>query len=194
MSVSLITLQPLSAIPIVPSVGVTSSSTTSDQVLKSLVSSSTPQFVSHVVKLDYDKEVLQPFHIAQAKLAEEKRIAAEKACTDQGGTIQDNKCILPPPPVIEAPPVTITVDIVDNFWSKLRQCESGGNYATNTGNGFYGAYQFDLQTWAGYGGYARPDLAPPAIQDAKAQQTQNARGWQPWPACSAKLGLSSGGS
>ena len=49
---------------------------------------------------------------------------------------------------------------------KLRQCESGGNYQSNTGNGFYGAYQFLTSTWATLNtGYARADLAPPAVQD-----------------------------
>lgn len=175
-------LTPLSAIPIAP-VGVTSLSTTPSL----LVSSSTPQFVPLKEKPDFDKKVLIPLREAQAKL-EEQRIAAEKACTEQGGTIEDNKCIFPPP-VVE-----VAYSETSGSWLRLRLCESGGNYVTNTGNGFYGAYQFDLQTWANYGGYARPDLAPATVQDAKAQETQSARGWQPWPACSAKLGLSGGGS
>lgn len=74
-------------------------------------------------------------------------------------------------------------------WAQLRFCEAGGDYTKNTGNGYYGAYQYNLSTWGNYGGYARPDLAPPEIQDAKAQQTQAARGWAPWPACARKLGL-----
>ena len=49
---------------------------------------------------------------------------------------------------------------------KLRNCESGGNYQTNTGNGYYGAYQFSIGTWNTLGtGYARADLAPPSVQD-----------------------------
>jgi hypothetical protein len=74
-------------------------------------------------------------------------------------------------------------------WAQLRFCEAGGDYTKNTGNGYYGAYQYNLSTWGNYGGYARPDLAPPAVQDAKAQATQAARGWAPWPACARKLGL-----
>jgi len=74
-------------------------------------------------------------------------------------------------------------------WAQLRFCEAGGDYTKNTGNGYYGAYQYNLSTWGNYGGYARPDLAPPEVQDAKAQQTQAARGWAPWPACARKLGL-----
>ncbi|MFO0955668.1 MAG: transglycosylase family protein [Candidatus Saccharibacteria bacterium] len=74
-------------------------------------------------------------------------------------------------------------------FAKLRFCEAGGDYTKNTGNGYYGAYQYSLSTWGNYGGYARPDLAPPAVQDAKAQATQAARGWSPWPSCARKLGL-----
>lgn len=49
----------------------------------------------------------------------------------------------------------------------LRKCESGGNYQINTGNGFYGAYQFTIATWNHWAtGYARADLAPAEVQDA----------------------------
>lgn len=78
-------------------------------------------------------------------------------------------------------------------WAALRACECGGNYGCNTGNGFYGAYQFTLSTWSSNApaDYAntRPDLAPPEIQDAAAQNLQSRRGWGPWPACARKLGL-----
>jgi LysM repeat protein len=67
------------------------------------------------------------------------------------------------------------------IFARIRQRESGGNYSTNTGNGYYGAYQYDNQTWNGYGGYARADLAPAAVQDAKAAQTYAQRGCSPWP-------------
>lgn len=72
-------------------------------------------------------------------------------------------------------------DGVGGILARIRQRESGGNYAANTGNGYYGAYQYDLGTWGNYDGYARPDLAPPAVQDAKAQATYAARGCSPWP-------------
>ena len=76
----------------------------------------------------------------------------------------------------------------DDF-ARLRQCESGGNYAINTGNGFYGAYQFDLRTWHGLGYAGLPSSAAPATQDEAARQLQASRGWQPWPSCSRQLGL-----
>lgn len=71
--------------------------------------------------------------------------------------------------------------------ARLRSCE--GSYTSNTGNGYYGAYQFDIQTWGGYGGFANASLAPPEVQDQKAWETYQRRGWQPWPACSRSLGL-----
>ncbi len=77
----------------------------------------------------------------------------------------------------------------DDVWAQLRYCEAGGNYTTNTGNGYFGAYQYNLSTWGNYGGYASPDLAPPEVQDAKARATQAARGWSPWPSCARSLGL-----
>ena len=55
-------------------------------------------------------------------------------------------------------------------WAAVRQCESGGNYSTNTGNGFYGAYQFTLQTWQGLGLRGLPSNAAPAVQDQAARR------------------------
>ena len=70
---------------------------------------------------------------------------------------------------------------------RLRSCE--GSYTSNTGNGYYGAYQFDIQTWGGYGGFPNAAAAPPAVQDEKAWLTYQRRGWQPWPSCKTKMGL-----
>ena len=75
-------------------------------------------------------------------------------------------------------------------WLQLRECESSDNYQANTGNGYFGAYQFSQQTWTDLGFPGRPDQAPPAMQDAAAQQLQAESGWGQWPACSAALGLS----
>jgi hypothetical protein len=79
----------------------------------------------------------------------------------------------------------------DDF-ARLRQCESGNNYRANTGNGYYGAYQFDLRTWQGRGYSGYPHQASPATQDKAAHELQADRGWQPWPACARKLGLVDG--
>ncbi|HUR06408.1 MAG TPA: transglycosylase family protein [Nonomuraea sp.] len=81
-----------------------------------------------------------------------------------------------------------------NDFARLRMCESGGNYSTNTGNGYYGAYQFDLRTWHGLGYSGKPSSASPGTQDQAAETLQSQRGWQPWPACARKLGLGRSGS
>lgn len=77
---------------------------------------------------------------------------------------------------------------------KLRTCESGGNYAINTGNGFYGAYQFMDSTWDSWNtGYERADLAPPEVQDATIVKNTLASGGglaTQNPGCMAKMGLS----
>jgi hypothetical protein len=77
----------------------------------------------------------------------------------------------------------------DHDLAALRGCESSGRYGTNTGNGYYGAYQFDIGTWRGLGLSGLPSEARPNLQDAAASALEQDRGWQPWPACSARLGL-----
>jgi hypothetical protein len=74
-------------------------------------------------------------------------------------------------------------------WQALRNCESSNDYQANTGNGFYGAYQFTLDTWQMIGGAGRPDQASVAVQDAMAARLQAVSGWGNWPVCSVRLGL-----
>src|SRR3954451_8482349 len=78
-------------------------------------------------------------------------------------------------------------------WDRLAQCESGGNWSINTGNGFYGGLQFTRSTWKGFGGgrfASRADHASRSEQILIAEKVLDAQGWGAWPACSAKLGLS----
>lgn len=77
-------------------------------------------------------------------------------------------------------------------WDAIAQCESGGNWAINTGNGYYGGLQFSASTWAAYGGTAYAPTASQATREqqiAIAEKVQAAQGWGAWPACTAKLGL-----
>jgi resuscitation-promoting factor RpfB len=76
-----------------------------------------------------------------------------------------------------------------SVWDRLAQCESGGNWSINTGNGYYGGLQFSLSTWRAYGGSGYPHQNSRAQQIAIGQKLQAAAGWGQWPACSAKLGL-----
>ncbi|WP_345712529.1 transglycosylase family protein, partial [Kineococcus glutinatus] len=77
-------------------------------------------------------------------------------------------------------------------WDRLAQCESGGNWHINTGNGYYGGVQFSASTWRGYGGgqyAARADLASREQQIVVAERVLAGQGWGAWPSCSRKLGL-----
>ncbi|CAN5806888.1 resuscitation-promoting factor [soil metagenome] len=75
-------------------------------------------------------------------------------------------------------------------WDQLAQCESGGNWSINTGNGYYGGLQFNLSTWQAYGGSGLPSEASRETQIAVATKLRDANGgYGAWPACSASLGL-----
>jgi uncharacterized protein YabE (DUF348 family) len=74
-------------------------------------------------------------------------------------------------------------------WDQLAQCEAGGNWAINTGNGYYGGLQFNKGTWAAYGGVGLPHQASREEQIAVAERVQAAQGWGAWPSCTRKLGL-----
>ncbi|MFD6061907.1 transglycosylase family protein [Rhodococcus wratislaviensis] len=90
-------------------------------------------------------------------------------------------------PGTEVPPVEN-----GSVWDALAQCEATGNWAINTGNGFFGGVQFDQNTWERQGGlkYApRADLATREEQIAVASQTQKTQGWGAWPSCSGRLGV-----
>jgi hypothetical protein len=83
----------------------------------------------------------------------------------------------------------------DSTWDRLAQCESSGNWAINTGNGFSGGLQFTRSTWNAFGG---GQFAPVAHQATREQQIVVAekvlagQGWGAWPACSKKVGASGG--
>lgn len=78
----------------------------------------------------------------------------------------------------------------NSVWDSLAQCESGGNWAINTGNGYYGGLQFNLGTWQSYGGSGLPSDASRETQIAIATKVRDASGgYGAWPACAASLGL-----
>ena len=79
--------------------------------------------------------------------------------------------------------------IVDGVWLQLAACESSGNWAINTGNGYYGGLQFTLDSWRFVGGAGKPHEAHPMEQIARAEYLQRIQGWKAWPLCAEKLGL-----
>lgn len=74
-------------------------------------------------------------------------------------------------------------------WDALAQCESGGNWSINTGNGYYGGLQFSQSSWNAAGGTGSPAAASKAEQIRVAENLLAMQGWGAWPACSASLGL-----
>ena len=75
------------------------------------------------------------------------------------------------------------------MWDKLAYCESGGNWAINTGNGYYGGLQFLASTWRAYGGTGLPHQNSREEQIRIAKRVQADVGWKAWPSCTRKLGL-----
>lgn len=73
-------------------------------------------------------------------------------------------------------------------WERLAQCEAGGNWATNTGNGYYGGLQFSLSSWRGVGGTGYPHEASKDTQIEMGKRLQASGGWGHWPACTRKFG------
>lgn len=76
-----------------------------------------------------------------------------------------------------------------SVWDRIAQCESGGNWAINTGNGYYGGLQFTLSSWRAVGGVGYPNQASREEQIARAQMLQARQGWGAWPVCSARAGV-----
>jgi len=107
----------------------------------------------------------------------------------------------PPPSPTPASPATASAATASpaapsvaggSVWDRLAQCESGGNWAINTGNGFYGGVQFDRGTWLSNGGGTYAPIASEASREQQivvAERVRSARGFSPWPSCAAKLGL-----
>ena len=79
-----------------------------------------------------------------------------------------------------------------SVWDQLAQCEAGGDWSINTGNGFSGGLQFTPSTWAAFGGTEYAPAAHMATREqqiAVAERVQAGQGWGAWPACTSKMGL-----
>src|SRR5699024_8289584 len=87
--------------------------------------------------------------------------------------------------IAQAPMASATSD-----WDRLAECESGGDWSINTGNGYYGGLQFSQQSWEAAGGSGSPANASKQEQINVAENLQSMQGWGAWPSCSAQLGLS----
>jgi resuscitation-promoting factor RpfB len=129
----------------------------------------------------------QAAQLAAQQAAQQAAQRAAQVAAEQAQLARERAA---PAPAVAAPaPAASSGGYAGGVWAELRQCESGGNYAEDTGNGFYGAYQFLPSTWRGLGYPGMPNQAPPAMQDAAAAQLQARSGWGQWPECARKLGL-----
>ncbi len=77
-------------------------------------------------------------------------------------------------------------------WDRMAQCESGGNWSANTGNGYYGGLQFSRGAWHSYGGGAYAGTANHATRSQQieiAEKVLSAQGWKAWPTCARRAGV-----
>lgn len=127
-----------------------------------------------------------------AERAARERAAVERATAQRIARERASRAANRPSPT--APPAPVQAAAVQaaagvEVWVKLRNCEAGGNYTRNSGNGYYGAYQFAAGTWRSLGYQGLPHEAPPEVQDEAAHRLQARGGWGQWPACSRRIGV-----
>lgn len=112
---------------------------------------------------------------------------------EQGTFVAPTTTSVPPPaPKKPAPvpePSPAPPQNPEGVWDRLAQCESGGNWHINTGNGYYGGLQFSLSSWQWVGGTGYPHEHSRETQIQMAERLLERQGWGAWPACSRKLGL-----
>jgi resuscitation-promoting factor RpfB len=93
------------------------------------------------------------------------------------------------PVAAEAYAATFSADAPRSVWDDLAECESGGVWDLNTGNGYYGGLQFSLSSWHAVGGSGAPDEHSRAEQIRRAEVLLAEQGWGAWPSCASELGL-----
>jgi hypothetical protein len=129
------------------------------------------QFFAEVERVEAERqaeEARQAEAAQQRAVAARQRQSAPAAAASSGGSVSGG------------------------VWDSMAQCESGGNWATNTGNGYYGGLQFAPGTWRAMGGgayAATADQATKAQQIEIAERVLAAQGWGAWPGCARKAGL-----
>ena len=95
----------------------------------------------------------------------------------------------PPPAPVPAPRAAAPAVPSGSVWDRLAECESGGDWSINTGNGHFGGLQFTLQSWRGVGGTGYPHEHGRDAQIHRAERLLALQGWGAWPGCARQLGL-----
>jgi hypothetical protein len=146
------------------------------------------------------RALVQAQEVAAQREAEEKAAAAEAAAQAAAAAAAASKTTTTTPaPSPAGPPASSAISSIRPTtgppsslaadFAAIRRCEASGDYSLNTGNGYYGAYQFAYQTWIDLGESGLPSAAPPATQDAAAYRLYQRSGWASWPACAVITGL-----
>jgi hypothetical protein len=135
-----------------------------------------------------EAEAHAAWHAEQDRLA---AIAAEEARVEAARQAVVEAPVATTPPT--APPTTVAPAPAPvssgSVWDSLAQCESGGNWSINTGNGYYGGLQFSLSSWQAVGGTGYPHEHSRETQIAMGEKLRAIQGWGAWPSCSSRLGL-----
>jgi hypothetical protein len=123
----------------------------------------------------------------ERKAATDARRAAERQAREEARAAEEEEVVAVP---VAAPAAAAAPDLypTDEQLAALRWCESSDDYTANTGNGYYGAYQFSPTTWWWLGYWGWPHEAEPAVQDQAVRDLYAIYGWSPWPGCAAWLG------
>jgi hypothetical protein len=126
--------------------------------------------------------------LEEADRREQERVEAERVAAERAAARQRDAELAAQRQAANPAPSTLSGSV----WDALAVCESGGNWAMNSGNGFYGGIQFMHSTWVNMGGRQWAEYPHQATRDQQievATRLQAQYGWGQWPACSAKLGL-----
>jgi len=135
------------------------------------------------------EEAKQAQAIAYAAAVERAKQAEAAAAAAPPTTAAPAPAPAPTPPPAPAPAPTGAGDPNDPAsWDRLAQCESGGNWHINTGNGYYGGLQFSLASWRGVGGTGYPHEHSRETQIAMGKRLWQQGGWKHWPACTRSFG------
>lgn len=137
-------------------------------------------------------EQLTPRDLPANAPAEAMVVAPAQAAAPQEAPAitQPAPAVAPQPQTVSNPVAATAPAVADgSVWDRIAACESGGNWAINTGNGFYGGLQFTVSSWNAVGGTGLPSSASRDEQIMRAQMLQARQGWGAWPVCSVKAGL-----
>jgi hypothetical protein len=164
----------------------------------------TPELQEHLLSIDDTSAPLLAAATIERGSLSSRGGGADAQPTDDTELLEGDAMPTPASAPMEAtlystatPPLVVAAPAPANYagssvWDDLAICESGGNWAINSGNGYYGGLQFSYDTWHGYGGGEFADYPHQATREEQivvAERLRAVRGYAPWPACRDKLGL-----